>query len=573
MFCKLQRIPVALGAFLLSAAGASAWSQSPQSPANTITVATRLIYVDVVVRDSSGHPVPGLTKADFAVKEDGKPQPIAFFDDGARPPTSPTAAPTPASPTSPTPGTTTFSNTAPSSSPDRAANLILLDLLNTPQQDQLYAPRQLLKFLKTVQPGHQMALFLLTDRLEMLQGLTGSSDQLLSAAQQLKPQDSHLTRSESEHMQIVDNITNLMRAAGHDPGGMTGRMMTDLDNEDADTLDRRVRITATAFAQLAAAASGYPGRKNLLWLAENFPIGLTAQLQLDRSPLVSDALGTTGLLANLGIAVYPISLAGLQTTGIDASVGGAGATSLMTGAGATLQQQFNARNSLYASMNDLARDTGGQAFHGTNDIAGALTRVVDDGSHYYTLAYRSPATKQDGADHHIAVALDKTGYQLSYRRSYTALPEAQGTKGVDVELNASLQPEMLDSSELRLSAALHAAPDRPTVAVDTNLNAADLTYTTDATGHRHTQLLVTLVAFSATNAPKPVAETTGVLNLDLDPTQYNGLLQKGLQFREEIALKPGDYSLRLGVAETPTHRIGTLAMPVTTANAPPQVTR
>ncbi len=565
---KLQHIAAALGGFFLLCATSCAWAQSTPTSANTITVTTRLIYVDVVVRDSSGHPVAGLTKADFAVKEDGKPQPIAFFDDGSRRrPEQPAVA---VSPTGPQAGIGIFSNTAPSTSPDRAANLILLDLLNTPQQDQLYATEQLLKFLKTLPPGHQMALFLLTDRLEMLQGLTGSSDQLIRAAQQLSPKDKHLTRSGSERMQMIDNITSLALLMGHDPGGFAGHLKQDLDNEDADTLDRRVRVTATAFAQLAAACSGYPGRKNLLWLAEDFPIGLRAQLQLDRSPLVSDALGTTGLLANLGIAVYPISLAGLQTTGIDASSGGAGETSLVTGAGNTLRDQFNARNSLYDSVNDLARDTGGQAFHGTNDIAGALTRVVDDGSHYYTLAYRSPATKGDGTDHHIAVSLDKSGLQLSYRHSYMTLPEAQGSKGVDQELKASLQPEMLDSSQLRLSSALRVTPDHPTVAVDTNLNAADLTYTTDPAGHRHTQLLVTLVAFSTTDTPKPIAETTGVLNLDLDPAQYNGLLQKGLQFREQISLKPGQYTLHLGVAETTTHRIGTLAMPVTTTTASPQ---
>ena len=533
-----------------------------QTPANTLTVTTRLIYVDVVVRDGAGRPVPGLSKQDFSVKEDGKPQPIVFFEDGGH---HAGQAPEPASLSSAKPGTVTFSNSAPSSSPDRAANLVLLDLLNTPQQDQLYATQQLLKFLKSLPPGHQMALFLLTDRLSMLQGLTGSSDQLADAARQLGPQDTHQTRSESEHMQIVDNITNLMRAAGHDPGGMTGRMMTDLDNEEADTLDHRVRITATAFAQLAAAVSGYPGRKNILWLAEDFPIGNRAQLQLDRSPLVSDALGTTRLMANLGLAVYPISLAGLQTTGIEAATSGAGETSLMTGAGATLQQQFNARNSVYASMNDLARDTGGEAFHGSNDIAGALMRVVDDGSHYYTLAYRAPNTTQDGSYRHITVNLDKAGVQLSYRRGYSALPEAQGTQGVDAELKAALQPEMLDSSQLRLSTAVLATPTRATVAVDTTLNATDLTCTTDPAGHRHTQLLVTLVAFSATGNPKPVSETTGVLNLDLDNAQYSSLLQKGLQFREQIALKPGQYTLHLGVAETTTHRIGTLAMPVKVA--------
>ncbi len=554
-----------LGSLLLLSSLPSALPQSAPTSANTITVTTRLIYVDVVVRDSNGNPLPGLTKEDFTVKEDGKPQPIVFFDDGSH--RAGTPLPTETANTPARPGALHFSNVGLSTSTDRAANLVLLDLLNTPQSDQLYAVRQLLTFLKTLPPGHQMALFLLTDRLEMLQGLTGSSEKLAEAARGLDPKDLHVTRSESERMQMVDIITNFSRAMGHDPGGLSGRMMEDLANEDADSLDRRVRITANALAQIGQASSGYPGRKNLLWLGENFPLGLTAQLQLDRSPLSSDVLGTTSLIANLGIAVYPISLAGLQTEGIDASVSGAGETSLMTGAGATLRDQFNARNSMYASMDDLARDTGGKAFHGSNDIAGALSRVIDDGLHYYTLAYRSPVTRWDGTFRHISVHLDKPGYQLTYRHGYTALPEADGTRGVDQELKTALEPQMLDSSQLRLSGTVLPSSNRSSLAVDTTLNAGDLTFKTDPAGHRHTQVLVTLVAFSRDKTAKPLGETTGVLNVDLDNAQYAALLKNGLQFREQLALKPGQYDLRLGVAETGTHRIGTLGMPVTIAGA------
>ena len=73
--------------------------------------------------------------------------------------------------------------------------------------------------------------------------------------------------------------------------------------------------------------------------------------------------------------------------------------------------------------------------------------------------------------------------------------------GVDQELKAALQPTMLDSSQLRLFAEVLASPARPTVAVDTTLNANDLTLTTDAAGHRRTQLLVSLVAFSTASDP------------------------------------------------------------------------
>jgi len=47
----------------------------------TISTTTRLVLLDVSVRDNSGGFVSGLTKDDFKIMEDGKPQPITHFAD------------------------------------------------------------------------------------------------------------------------------------------------------------------------------------------------------------------------------------------------------------------------------------------------------------------------------------------------------------------------------------------------------------------------------------------------------------------------------------------------------------
>src|SRR5579863_5484762 len=44
----------------------------------TFSAGTRLVQVDIVVRNSKG-PVPGLTKEDFTILDNGKPQKIAVF--------------------------------------------------------------------------------------------------------------------------------------------------------------------------------------------------------------------------------------------------------------------------------------------------------------------------------------------------------------------------------------------------------------------------------------------------------------------------------------------------------------
>ena len=50
-----------------------------QQPTPTIRVSTRLVLVDVVVKDKSGKRINGLKAEDFVVQEKGKTQKIALF--------------------------------------------------------------------------------------------------------------------------------------------------------------------------------------------------------------------------------------------------------------------------------------------------------------------------------------------------------------------------------------------------------------------------------------------------------------------------------------------------------------
>jgi VWFA-related protein len=70
----------------------------------------------------------------------------------------------------------------------------------------------------------------------------------------------------------------------------------------------------------------------------------------------------------------------------------------------------------------LAEDTDGSAIIGTNKIAEALNRVVDDLSSYYLLGYYSTG-KLDGKFHSIAVRVKRAGVNVRARRGYQALRE------------------------------------------------------------------------------------------------------------------------------------------------------
>jgi VWFA-related protein len=420
-------IPAAM--FLFFAAAQSSptnpASKPSESAATVLNVTTRLVYVDVVVRDGAGQLVRNLTERDFKVEEDGRPQKIDFFAAHGEALTGVVAVAPPSL-------RDEFSNVPAQSSP--AVNMVLFDLLNTPQTDQLYARRQLLKFLRELPSGQQVALFVLSDRLHVVQSFTSSSDRLVAAASAIDPKDFHFLRSTSQRMADDDFLANFAAVIGPDPGNLIGHMQKDQVVEDARGSDIRARATLQAFAELASAVSGYSGRKNLFWLSEHFPLVATSELQInDLSTAVrfqiADLPGqrdAANLIASAQIAVYPISLAGLDTGGIGPEVSGAAE---VTGMNDTLQDQFAVRQQMRNILNDLARRTGGEAFYGTNDFAGALQRGLHDGSNYYSLAYRPTNQRWDSKFRNIRVELAHKGYSLTYRRGYFATPDAPQTGG------------------------------------------------------------------------------------------------------------------------------------------------
>ena len=56
-------------------------------------------------------------------------------------------------------------------------------MLNTATADQAYARKQMIEFLRALPRGRRVALFVLTTRLDMVQGFTDSSDALVKVAE------------------------------------------------------------------------------------------------------------------------------------------------------------------------------------------------------------------------------------------------------------------------------------------------------------------------------------------------------------------------------------------------------
>ncbi len=533
------------------------------APVPTIHAGTHTVYVDVVVRDSQGKLTHGLTQQDFEVFQDGHPQQVKFFlEHNALSSASITQA------AQEKLAVDEFSNVPPEGKQSGSVNIVLFDLLNTPSLDQGYARRQMLKFLKGLPPGQQVALFVLSDKLHMLQGFTSKSDELVRAANQIDAKDFHLIRSATQQTQDADWLAEFAAAIGRDPAGVSERLAADQTREDFTNQDIRARKTLDAFAALARATSGYAGRKNLLWLSETFPLTIGAVLSMTQFEHLDTQMlrQTADLIAAAHIAVYPVSLTTLETGGIGAESSGT------TNMNRTLHDQFIARQELRSGMEDIAHETGGKAFYGTNDLAHAMEESLVDGASYYSLAYdpADPHQKWDGTYRKIHVDLARKGYSLNYRRGYFAVaPDTQSSQQtITRELSYAMQPGSPQSTSLRLHARLRfsdvvqpsgatpATPGRPHL--NCLLNTEDIAFTADPDGHHRAQLLMLLVRFEGPEESVIGGQTGGMLKLDFDQKQFEDVMQKGVPFNIEIPLKQGSNYISLGFIDQGSHHIGRL---------------
>jgi VWFA-related protein len=603
---------------MVHAQNSPAPASSPQSPAAPATqggaqeptavfrATTRLVVVDVVVTDHHGQFIPGLKASDFSMLEDGKPQKVASFAVHMAPST-----PNHALPPLKLPPHQYANFTAVAQESDRAVTIVLLDMMNTSGQDQQYARKQMIKFLQTLPEGRPVALFTLTSQLKMVQGFTGDSATLVKAATAVLAKSPLLMGSEAQMQDDFMTAQTLENVAGSPSMGPTGGAGTGtgsapiapigqalryaVDSEDTFQKLQRMDLTIEALDVLARAVAGYSGRKNLLWLSAEFPItfgpdmnpynqasqainaNITPEaqtnhqlhnLQYETPPLEE----TSALLAAAQVAVYPINVSGVVNpgTGIDISTQTANMSNLnlQNETQSANMRQTNAKWDIHESMTDVARQTGGEAFYGTNDLKEALTKGMEEGANYYTVAYSPANTDWSGKYRKIDVKTTAAGAKLTFRRGYYAIPEHPYTGDREAAaMTMAMKTSVPEFTMLFLKVqVLPPDKDHKTVRIDYAVDAHDITFTDTADKRKHAS--VDFVATAWDKDMKLVTHTAETMETTIRSENFQQVMRTGLPYHQELDLKPGTYTLRMGVLDRGSQKIGTVDVPLTVGDAP-----
>jgi len=576
---RLCAVAAALCLFYLPlSALAQTSSPMPLPSAPTLHTTARLVIVDVAVTDSSGNPVKDLPRTAFHITESGKPQTISSFEEHdaitAVKISTPTRAPQPG----------VFTNTVMSTG-ESTFNVVLLDLLNTPMQDQAFVRNQLLDYVKTAKPGAPIAIFGLNSRLLMLQPFTSDPEMLRRAIDRAHPEASPLLH---EKVGGKSDVVAVQTAAIEDQLSVSPQMAdaiqsfnaTDTEVGDAETAD----ATLHALHQLALYLAGIPGRKNLIWFSASFPLNLLPRCRrIDASPFTgspmwaSEYRETVDLLGRSRVAVFPVDARGLMTNPM-----------LQAGYSPRIERNFS--TNVFESqqtMQEVAEDTGGKAYINTNGLAQAVESVVNTGSNFYTLAYVPTGSNPHGEFRSIHLDLENSsGLKLAYRRGYYAddtavasaatLRETVQTASVYLAPPATQVPFYARVLHLPAGAPDITSPGETARArrtlepgrflrytVEYSTDVRNLAILSAADGKRMAHVEYMALVYDAQG--KRVNSAVKSLREIWTPAQFPTTQQWGVRYLQQIDVPArGEFTLRLLVHDLTTDRIGSVDVELST---------
>ncbi|HEX6803519.1 MAG TPA: VWA domain-containing protein [Terriglobales bacterium] len=312
---------------------------------------------------------------------------------------------------------------------------------------------------------------------------------------------------------------------------------------------------------MAQSVAGYPGRKNLIWLSANFPVGLSPQSDTD--PHIPNYLiyrreihETSGMLASGQIAVYPIDVRGVEAPpGIDASLRNAPSQ-------LQIDRQVQAQWNTKFTMTDLAKETGGEAFYNQNDLRSLMQRSLEEGSNYYTLAYVPSDRNWNGKYRKIEIKVAANGAQTRHRSGYYGLPQpAADPDTADHLLALAMQPTVPESTRLVMKAqVLPPRQGQKNISIDFAVAPEDLDFE-DGPDQRK-DAFIEFSAVALDKNLKQVGIASKKLQASLRRESYERVLRTGFPAHLDLEVPPGTYMLRLGVIDCNNEKIGTLDVPL-----------
>jgi VWFA-related protein len=505
---------------------------------------TELVLVNVVVRDKSGAAVRNLSRDDFTVTEDDKPQTITSFDFEEL---------------APSPTDTSGAAAAAQSASPRLPTDAVGAILSAPDKGNATAPAERSPAAKVDMRGRR--LIVLFFDLSSMQ--PEELDRAVKAAHdyvehKLSAADLIAIASFSTSLQVVQDFTadaealrdaidgfGSNNAAGLD-NGLTGDVEDTPDTGNAFTADdtefnifntdRRLDALQTLADQLA----GIEQKKSVIYFSSGMSQqGQDNQVQLRR---------TVDRANRANLSIYAADMRGLQALvpGGEATQGSRRGTSPFSGA--STRNQFGSQAASQDTLTTMAEDTGGRAFFDSNTFGQVFDRVVNDTSAYYVLGYSSTNPARDGRFRRIRVRLKRPDLKLEYRSGYYAPRDfAHSTKDDrEEQLQDQLTSDLsaTDLSAYVSTAYFRLADNRYFVPLSVVVPGYQLPITKTTDKNKAT---IDVLGLVRDEQRRPVGRIRDTVRLSTDAA--DDIRKKTVQYETGFEMPPGRYRVKVVVRE------------------------
>ena len=574
-------------------------SRAQDSDTAVFRSTTRLVQLNVVVLDKHRQPVTNLSRDDFQVFDNGREQKLVHFSTSLSGSLSTVPAPTAAPAKSPL----VIANRPEGQSTTPVSKTVILVDETIDQDATAFALRammlsvrlEILKFLGTLQPGDQVALYALHPQgVVVVHDFTDDPEELLAAAKTL---GSRLLKSRTPGSSDIGSPSRDVASSN------------DLSRRAYFNEDLRRALAEQAFQSISLHLEGLPGRKNVVWISPAFPSMVSGldinKMSEDRDaivPIAGQPLPVPDFsapeghyeqlrafarrLSSTNISVYPIDPRGLIGAGDSAA------------SGPLVQPTVKASETIYppptvpdrgprnanpqvvnnskvepalpmisvaafsigpwATMDLIASETGGRAFYNTNGLSQILREVVDQNRVAYLLGYYPGDAAWDGRYHHIVLKLKREGLSALCRRGYFATDEPVLPYQDSVLRTAARST--LDASAIGVTLNVPSNPlEWFQQEVVVKLDAQDIQFEENA-GRWNAEIEI---VFAQLNKDGRVLDSDkDHLELALYPETYANALAQGWLYPKVVDVDPQAAKVRVVVRDLATGAIGTASVPV-----------
>jgi VWFA-related protein len=546
----------------------------PGEQDEVVSVKTRLVNIDVMVKDKRGKYISDLKLEDFVVYEDGVAQKLEFFD-----PPLVGDVPLPAPP-------------AAKGSPRNFISLVL-DFQTTEHTNLKQVREGTLKYIRErISNDDTVALFSVSNSLQLLQPFTQNRATLLAAVE--KAYSSSPGSKTSEQRRISEDIERLREKASGSAGAVeaaqggaagagasaaeamiASRVLQQFLKLRSSLSLQQSRPVLAALAAISEALRSIPGKKTLVLFSQGFvtPETLDWQVQstvdiANRANVAIYIIDSAGLIANVqrqGKHVPNTPLAGVSAiTNQEQRIRAVGGETIFDNV------RHEGVNREYDILYRISNDTGGRFFKGNNDIAAGLERIDDEIRARYTLAFHSTNQNFDGGFRKLRVDVSRPNAQVIARSGYYAIahdeivPLSPADKkllaGIASALTAPTLPLFLELSSFRSRGGRYIVP----LSFEVPPSAIKF----DQKADKQLMQLEVLGVVRETDE-KVLSRLGGSFDVSLSAEQYQSILSNNIFYRQDIELAPGTYGIDLIVRDRLSGKIAAKREKLILPDSPP----